>query len=236
MVVEYKDPSLQNIAKKHRDILRPDLNKSFGYIDYDQYEAGIMAALSGDPKLLSLYSDGDMYEALALQLFSDINKRKHAKRLFLSYAYGMRRQTLVDAAVGYGANRNYAKYLFNGFTIFEDWKKTIWEKFEADGRIGTTFGNFLMRERSGQLTGQEQRSAVSQVIQGTASLIFKLALLSLSKQPEIELILPMHDAALVQIPNDYDISLLPRMLADTMSDYFDNKVVGKASIQEFCLT
>src|SRR3546814_10932353 len=37
--------------------------------------------------------------------------------------------------------------------------------------------DLFKRSRSGTLTGKEQRSAVSQVVQGTASLIFKKALL-----------------------------------------------------------
>lgn len=232
--IYFKDPSLQNLAKRHRNIIRPDAGRHFCYVDYDQYEAGIMAALSGDPQLLALYSDGDIYEAFAARLFGDIGERKRAKRLFLSYAYGMSMRSLIDAAVGYGADRIAAKSLFKGFSVFESWKASIWETFTNDGRVGTSLGNFLNRERDGPLTGQEQRSAVSQVVQGTASLIFKKALLALANVSEVEMKLPMHDAVLVQVPPGYDVNVLPRLLGNVMSAHFDGRIVGKASIESFC--
>lgn len=228
-----KDPALQNLAKRHRDILSPDAGKEFCYVDYDQYEVGIMAALSGDPQLLALYSEGDMYSSLATLLFSDSGKRKQAKRLFLAYAYGMNQRSLIDAAAGYGAGRVSAKSVFQRFSVFERWKMSLWQSFTDGGRVGTSLGNYLNRERDGQLIGQEQRSAVSQVVQGTASLIFKKALLALSKLPDVELKLPMHDAALVQVPPGYDVDHLPHVFSDVMSQHFDGLITGKASIESF---
>ncbi|MCM4072828.1 DNA polymerase [Pseudomonas aeruginosa] len=123
--IYFKDPSLQNLAKYHRDILIPDEGKAFSYIDYEQYEAGIMAALSGDPTLTELYASGDLYEKASEEMFGDQTKRKQAKRLFLSYAYGMKRKGLYDAAAGYGAERQAAKNFFNQFKVFEEWKNKI---------------------------------------------------------------------------------------------------------------
>lgn len=231
--IYFKDPSLQNLAKKHRDILVPDEGKQFCYVDYDQYEVGIMAALSGDPRLLELYSAGDIYTELATLLFSDPEKRKHAKRLFLAYAYGMNMNALITAATGYGAGRVAARSIFRSFSVFEAWKTSIWETFSSEDRVGTCLGNYLNRERNGTLQGQEQRSAVSQVVQGTASLIFKKALLALSVLSNVELKLPMHDAVLVQTPKDYDVNQLPSILGDVMSNHFKGLVNGKASIEPF---
>lgn len=231
--IYFKDPSLQNLARRHREILVPDTGKQFCYVDYDQYEVGIMAALSGDPQLLALYSNGDMYKTLATLLFSDPGKRKHAKRLFLAYAYGMNMKSLIDAATGYGAERFSAKAIFRDFSVFEEWKSSLWQDFSNDSRVGTSLGNYLNRTCSGTLLRQEQRSAVSQVVQGTASLIFKKALLELSNLPEVELKLPMHDAALVQTLPSYDVNQLPRIFGDVMSKHFNDRIVGKASIQSF---
>ncbi len=136
-----RDPSLQNLAKKHRNILIPDDRKRFVYVDYDQFEAGIMAALSQDEELLSLYSGKDMYVGFAEKLFNNINMRKDAKRLFLSYAYGMSMKSLIDAAVGFGANRKVAKEIFKSFVYFEKWKEGIWSDFARSGKIGTANGN-----------------------------------------------------------------------------------------------
>jgi DNA polymerase I len=50
------------------------------------------------------------------------------------------------------------------------------------------------RIKNGQLSAKEQRSAVSQVVQGTASLIFKMALLEVDKIEDAAILLPMHEA------------------------------------------
>src|SRR5690606_1445660 len=178
--IYYKDPSLQNLSKRHRNIISPDEGMALSYVDFGQFEAGIMGALSQDKHMLELFSSGDLYALAAEKIFADTDRRKAAKRLFLSYAYGMKRKSLIDAAVGFGAEREAAKNFFNQFSRFEQWKSEIWSEFQTNGRVGTAFGNYLSRASSAELTEKEKRSAVSQVVQGTASLIFKKALLKLS--------------------------------------------------------
>jgi DNA polymerase I len=231
--IYFKDPSLQNLSKPHRDILIPDSDMSFSYVDYDQYEAGIMAALSGDQQLMRLYAAGDLYELAAKHIFGDPRKRKEAKRLFLSYAYGMKRKNLIDAAFGYGADRQATRSFFDQFKEFEQWKLSLWEKFKEINRIGTSLGNYLCRDLSGKLTEKEKRSAVSQVVQGTASLIFKKALLELQKEPHIQLKLPMHDAVLFQHPIGFDTNVVVEIFSRVMSTHFKDTITGKASLAQF---
>jgi DNA polymerase I-like protein with 3'-5' exonuclease and polymerase domains len=100
--------------------LKPDAETVFSYIDYDQYEAGLMAALSKDGLLLALYAAGDLYQQAAEQIFLTRNKRKEAKRLFLSFAYGMKRKNLIAAAVEYGAKPTDAKNFFAQFSDLEN--------------------------------------------------------------------------------------------------------------------
>lgn len=234
--IYYKDPSLQNLAKRHRDIICADEGKSLSYVDYDQYEVGIMAALSEDPVLLDLYSAGDLYQTISETIFASPLKRKQAKRLFLSYAYGMNFRSLIDAAVGFGAQRVAARTFFRGFAVFEAWKSRVWQEFREKGRIGTSLGNYLNRNREGDLSDSEKRSAVSQVVQGTASLIFKKALIRLSQENDVELKIPMHDAALVQHAEGYDPAKLERIFAEVMSAHFSNRILGKASLEAFVPT
>ncbi|MEK8025110.1 DNA polymerase [Pseudaquabacterium rugosum] len=228
--IYFKDPSLQNLAKRHRDIVCADAGKVLSYVDYDQYEVGIMAALSEDPVLLALYSEGDLYQKVSESLFCSATMRKQAKRLFLSYAYGMNFKSLIDAAVAFGAQRSAARAFFRSFSIFENWKLQVCQKFKDEGRIGTSFGNYLNRVRDGDLSPSEKRSAVSQVVQGTASLIFKKALLRLSDDSALELKIPMHDAALVQHSPEYDSKNLVRAFSEVMSEHFSHRIVGKASL------
>lgn len=231
--IYYKDPSLQSLSKRHRDIITSDVGMVLSYIDYDQYEAGIMAALSRDKLLLDLYAFGDLYVFAAEVIFNDRGRRKEAKRLFLSYAYGMKRQNLIDAACKYGADRKAAKSFFDQFKVFEKWKLSLYEEFEKEGRIGTVMGNYLCRNQAGNLTDKEKRSAVSQVVQGTASLIFKKALLKISLIKDIHIMIPMHDAILFQHPVGYDTSILLEIFSGVMSKHFEKVIEGKASIARF---
>lgn len=231
--IYYKDPSLQSLAKRHRDIIIPDEGRKLCYVDYDQFEVGIMAVLSEDPIMRQLYLEGDLYSFTASKLFNDANKRKQAKRLFLSYAYGMNFSALILAAEKEGATRAISKEFFKQFTIFERWKASIHEAYFKEGKIGTSLGNYRYRQSQDDISDKEQRSAISQVIQGTASLIFKKALLALSKINDVELLLPMHDAMLLQVPTGFDIDILPELIGDVMFNHFDGKIIGKASIEPF---
>jgi len=231
--IYYKDPSLQNLSKRHRNIISPDEGMALSYVDFGQFEAGIMGAISQDKCMLELFSSGDLYTLVAEKIFADVSKRKAAKRLFLSYAYGMRRTSLVDAAVGFGAEREAAKSLFNQFSRFEQWKSEIWSEFQTNGRVGTVFGNYLSRTGSAELTEKEKRSAVSQVVQGTASLIFKKALLKLSLVGDIELKVPMHDAVLFQHSPKYNPQEVAELFTDVVTEHFGGVIKGKASVTEF---
>lgn len=231
--IYYKDPALQNLAKRHRDILVPEVGTEFCYVDYDQYEVGIMTALSGDPAMRRFYLEGDLYEAAAEILFQDALRRKQAKRLFLSYAYGMNFKALIQAAEAEGAPRKAAKDFFRQFSKFEQWKISVHASYLSNNRIGTSLGNYRYRDKPGPLTPKEERSAISQVVQGTASLIFKKALLAVSKFHTTELILPMHDAMLLQVESGFDVSVFPELLGDVMFNHFDGEIIGKVSLDDF---
>lgn len=100
--VHLRSPSLQNIPKKYRSIIAAHKGAELSYVDFDQYEVGIMAALSKDPELMKLYAAGDMYDLFATTHLGLTGNRKAAKQLFLSYAYGMSKKALIDAAVSLG--------------------------------------------------------------------------------------------------------------------------------------
>lgn len=231
--VHLRSPSLQNMAKKYRTIVTASEGSNLCYVDFDQYEVGIMAALSEDPELASLYGAGDMYDLFATTHLGLEGNRKAAKQLFLSYAYGMTRKALIDAAVLLGADRDRAKTAFRIFSKYEEWKKSVWATFQRDGRIGTIQGNYYKRSRQGTLSAKEQRSAVSQVIQGTASLIFKKALLEISDLEDVTIILPMHDAILFEYREDDTPIKVVASFEKVMTEQLDGRVIGKASIGQF---
>jgi DNA polymerase I len=228
-----RSPSLQNMAKKYRTIVTARKGVELCYVDFDQYEVGIMAALSEDPELASLYGAGDMYELFATKHLGLEGNRKAAKQLFLSYAYGMSRKSLIDAAVSLGADRERAKAAFRIFSKYEEWKKSVCSTFQRDGRIGTIQGNYFKWNGQGALSSKEQRSAVSQVIQGTASLIFKKALLEVSDLEDVTIILPMHDALLFEYRSADTPTKVVAAFEKVMTEHLHGRISGKASIGQF---
>ena len=228
-----KTPSLQNIARKYRSVIVPKPNLQFSYVDYDQFEVGIMGALSKDPILLNLYAQDDLYNSVAAQLFDSDEKRKQAKRLFLSYAYGMKLNNLVRAAVEGGSDKAKAKATFKQFVAFEAWKAQLAKDLHSDRKIGTEMGNYYHIEGSGKPTAKELRSAVSQRVQGTGALIYKLAILEVAKLPDFRIVLPMHDAVLVEHAPTVDAHQLVTIFETVMTDFFDGEIAGKASISNF---
>ena len=231
--VQLRSPSLQNIPKRYRSIITASTGAELSYVDFDQFEVGIMAALSGDEELKRLYAAGDMYELFSNTHLELVGNRKAAKQLFLSYAYGMSRKALVDAACSLGVERDKAKRAFRLFQRYEDWKTSVCAEFHSAGSVATVCGNHYRRSGQGHLTSKERRSAVSQVVQGTASLIFKRALLSVASIGDVKVVLPMHDALLFEHTLAETPGKVVSAFEEVMTDVLNSLVAGKASISDF---
>ncbi len=231
--IYHKSPSIQNISKRYRDIFIPDDELLLCYVDYDQFEVGVMAVMSGDPKMKYIYENTDTYEDLAKQIFNDVGFRKKAKTMFLSYTYGMSLDNLMSSVSELGGNVKKAKEYFLEFTVFEEWKKEVCDLFHEDGRVSTICANNLNRQVTGELSDKERRTAVNHVVQGSATYIFKRALLELSQRKGVQILIPMHDAVLFQHPPDFDPNTAVSIFEDAMTSALGGAVKGKASIEAF---
>ncbi|WP_249978727.1 DNA polymerase [Vreelandella olivaria] len=231
--IYHKSPNLQNISKKYRNIFIPDEGMSLCYVDYDQFEVGIIAAISSDPKMKYIYENGDAYNDFSVRVFNDEGMRKTAKILFLSYVYGMSLENIASAVNGLGGNQKNAREYFSGFSVFEAWKESVNNEFLKNGRVSTIAANYLNRYSDSELTDKEKRISVNHVIQGTATYIFKRALLELSELEGVQILIPMHDAALFQHTNQVEPHSVVKIFEDVMTRELSGKVVGKASIEPF---
>jgi len=176
-----RQPSLQNLRKTNRDIIIPDNGMKFLYVDYSQFEAGILASLSNDSKLIALYNS-DIYEDLAEKVLKDKDLRKEAKIIFYRYMYG-------DDSLNKAA-KNY----FQNFKELEKFKVKVEEELKEKKKIGTKYGNWR------HASNEENIWALSHVVQSTASYIYKIALLKVQKEIKAaEFIIPMHDGTVYQI-------------------------------------
>ena len=70
-----RHPNWQQLSKANRDIIVARKGMALVYIDYDQFEAGILADQCGDENLIKFYTEGDIYNKLSLAAFSTTEMR-----------------------------------------------------------------------------------------------------------------------------------------------------------------
>jgi DNA polymerase I-like protein with 3'-5' exonuclease and polymerase domains len=190
-----ESPSLQQLKSDYRDLILPDVDKELIYIDYSQFEAGILASEADDNNLIDMYNNADIYSQMneALKDNPEITREK-CKQLFFNYCYGMspeniKKYSKVDLGV-----------FFKKFPNLEVFQQKLNASFKEKGFIETTEGN--KRYKNIENIGAEIEGwLISQRIQGNASLILKKAILTVyNLDKELEFLIPMHDAVLYQIP------------------------------------
>lgn len=214
--ITMRQPAIQNLQKGNRSILIPDPLMKFLHIDYSQFEAGILASLSGDEALIKKYNEGDIYEDLATKVFQDKDRRADAKILFYRYLYG-------DDTLG----KLVSKY-FASFQKLEIYRTGLYNSPGNENRIGTIEGNFRYWESNNSWL-------LSHAIQATASLIFKKALISVNKNvPGASLLVPMHDGALYQVYED-EFETKSEKISEIFKNEFDKacpKIQAKVTITD----
>ena len=228
------DPFLQQLRRAYRSLVAADANHRLIYLDYAQFEPGVLAGLSCDAKLIQAYNDGDLYTALAEVLFGDGVKRPVAKRVFLAFSYGMTPDRIATMLAG-GAAANerdaYAAKIATFFEAFPDlarFRISQQDALKADGYVASLFGNRRLRTTTGEhLSSKEQRWALNHPVQSTASLIFKEALNGIIAEFGVEsVILPVHDAVLLQFPDDEHFNRHAERASQIMTERFAHRVPG----------
>jgi DNA polymerase I len=73
--IQVADPQLQHLRRKYRSIIAPDPGFRLTYIDYAQFEPGIISYLAGDPQLMDDYNAGDLYAGLSAAIFGSPDRR-----------------------------------------------------------------------------------------------------------------------------------------------------------------
>ncbi|WP_375303805.1 DNA polymerase [Niastella sp. OAS944] len=176
-----RQPSLQNLRKSNRDLIIPDIGTKLIYIDYGQFEAGILASLSNDKHLIKLY-DSDIYSDIAEKVLNNKEDRNEAKIIFYRFIYGD--TTLPKNAIDY----------FHRFKGLQNFKMSIENKVLLNNKVGTVNGNYR-RSFDNDISW-----ALSHVIQSTASYIYKSALIKVDQEVKTaQLLIPMHDGTVYQL-------------------------------------
>ena len=203
------DPHLQHLRRRYRGILAADPGKRLIYVDYSQFEPGILAYLADDASMIAAYNEGDLYTALCQRVFGTTDHRPLSKQMFLAFCYGMTPERISGLVAKAGdadgaLNCNQAvNDFFLSFPGLGEYRSRLAGELERDGYVSSLWGNRRNRTRRGPLTHKEKRWAVNQPIQATAALIFKEAIIRLAETfGNCSILLPMHDAVLLQFDDD----------------------------------
>lgn len=200
--ITMRQPSLQNLKRVNRTVIVPEIGTKFLYIDYSQFEAGILASLSNDENLIQLYNT-DIYADLAKEVFGDSGRRDDAKIIFYRYMYGDKNLY------------NKAKSYFSKFKKLAEFKQKINSEIDKNMKISSVFGNSRHC-----FFGEEPVWPLSHIIQSTASLIYKKAVLRVNKEiNRVEFLIPMHDATLYQI-NELEYENIKMQIEDIYREEF----------------
>lgn len=228
------DPFLQQLRRAYRSLISAEPHHRLIYLDYTQFEPGVLAGLSGDARLIAAYNDGDLYTALADVLFGDTTQRPVAKRVFLAFSYGMTPDRIAIMLSGDAAANERDSYAAKIAAFFEEYvdlarfRISQQEALRAHGHVASLFGNRRTRALTGErLSQKEQRWAMNHPVQSTASLIFKEALNAIIMEFGVEpVILPVHDAVLLQFPDDQDFDGRAQRASEIMAECFARRIAG----------
>ena len=240
------DPNLQNIpirgedGKEIRKAFVPDDGCLFFSADYSQIELRVMAHLSGDENMVSVFCQGkDLHAATAANIYKKPidevtrDERSKSKRANFGIIYGI---TVFGLAERLDIPRDEAKMLIDGyFTTFpqvHDYMEQAKQTAREKGYVSTLFGRrrYLPDINSGNATvrGFAERNAINAPIQGTAADIIKVAMIRIfnrfkAKNVRSKMILQVHDELNFSVyPEEKE--LVEKIVIEEMQSAFQMKV------------
>lgn len=218
------NPNLQNIpirTDRGREIRKAFIPRDSDHVlvsaDYSQIELRIVAAISGDERMIQAFKDEkDIHTATAANVYgiaeSDVDKtmRRNAKAVNFGIIYG---QSAFGLAENLGISRTEAKTIIDSYFVqFEGIKKYMNSTiaFAHDHSYVQTIAG---RKRwlpdihsSNQVVrGYAERNAINMPIQGTAADMIKLAMIAVHKAIKTsglntKMILQVHDELVFDVP------------------------------------
>ena len=189
-----------------RGLIRPDWGRAIAYVDYEQQEFGIAAALSGDTAMMAAYSSGDPYLTFAKQAGAappDATKKTHRdvrerfKVVALAVQYGMGAASLATSTGDTeAAARNLLRLHRNTYPRFWEWIHAARDHAMLTSRIHTVFGWPVHVGADAN-----PRSLMNFPMQANGAEILRLACCELT-EAGVDVCAPIHDAVLIESPDD----------------------------------
>jgi DNA polymerase-1 len=229
-----RDPNLQNIPIKTElgRAIRSAFVAKEGYelvaFDYSQIDLRVAAFLSGDEKLIQIFTeDRDVHAAVAAQVFrvpeGEVTKemRRRAKVINFGILYGMGVNALRE---NLGTTRAEAQEFYNQyfetFTRLAEYLEETKRKAAKDGYVETYFGRRRyfegIRSSIPFVRASAERMAINAPIQGTQADILKLAMIQVDKELKeegfdagVQLLLQVHDELIYEVRADLVVKVAP---------------------------
>ncbi|MGI6714272.1 MAG: DNA polymerase I [Bacilli bacterium] len=229
------EPNLQNISV--RDEEGRLIRKAFYYaddnyqilsLDYSQIELRILAALSGDPKLIEVFKTGqDIHTATAKAILHkqhiDEHDRRRAKEVNFGIVYGITVWGLSDRL---GIPQKTAKELIENFyktyPKVQDFLNRVISEAEEKGYVETLLGRrrYLreFKDPNYHVRAFARRAAMNAPIQGTAADLIKLAMVKIDQyltanNLTTKLVVQIHDELIFKVPKAEKDIVLPALIA-----------------------
>ena len=192
--------------------------------DYSQIELRVAAHLSGDRKMLQAFKDGrDIHTETAMAVFHveadkvTKDQRRMAKVVNFGILYGMSAYGLAQSIdVDPKEAKEFIDQYFENFSGVRDYLSETIEFAKEHGYVQTLLGRRRptpdINSPNMQIRKSAERMAINMPIQGTAADIIKLAMIEidrqiLSKNPEVKMILQVHDELVFEIPVETERAL-----------------------------
>jgi DNA polymerase I-like protein with 3'-5' exonuclease and polymerase domains len=187
-----------------RGLIKPEAGSALAYVDYEQQEFGIAAALSGDPAMMAAYRSGDPYLAFAKQAnavpagatkATHREERDKFKVCALAVQYGMQARSLA-ARLRTSAHEAQRLLRLHRATYprYWAWSREISRVASRDGKLTATFGWTLHVG-----PGANPRSVRNWPLQANGAEMLRLACCLLT-EAGVRVCAPVHDALLIDAP------------------------------------
>lgn len=194
------------LARWARGLIQPKPGMAIAYIDWSQQEFGIAAALSGDENMKEAYRSGDPYLAFAKQAGavpkdatkqSHPNERNQYKQCVLATQYGMEALSLAARLKQpkLAAVQLLGKYR-QVYKQFWGWSENLYNHSISSNIIQTILGWRLNVQKD-----LNPRSLKNFPMQATAAEMLRIACIRM-RLAGINLCAPVHDAVLIEAPED----------------------------------
>lgn len=216
-----------------RGFIKPETGHGVAYLDWDQQEFGIAAALSGDHAMQAAYQSGDPYLAFAKQVGAappDATKVSHKdvrdqyKATVLAVQYGMGAHSLAERTkLSVIEAQSLLDTHRHTYHQFWSWSDAVLDTALWRGWIESVFGWRLNLPEH-----PNDRSVRNFPMQANGAEMLRLAII-MATDAGLELVAPVHDAVLIHAPLDrlsQDVAKMKGIMIEASSQVLAGFEIG----------